>query len=158
MHVVLPELDGRVLAGALSFKAAEEAPTVPGFTALANRPEPDRVAEVADRVAALVRLQATPREKRRVTVLIPEYAGAPGRTGWAVGLDVPASVRALLSDMKAAGYRVEDVPADERGLLDRLTKEHPHPEVRAERASKDARPGVRGEHPSRPGWRRAPPG
>ncbi|MDF2618394.1 MAG: cobaltochelatase, CobN subunit [Xanthobacteraceae bacterium] len=156
MHVVLPELDGRVLAGALSFKAAEEAPTVPGFTALANRPEPDRVAEVADRVAALVRLQATPREKRRVTVLIPEYAGAPGRTGWAVGLDVPASVRALLSDTKAAGYRVEDVPEDERGLLHRLTKEHPHPEVRAERASKDARPGVRGEHPSRPGWRRAP--
>ncbi|ADH89866.1 cobaltochelatase, CobN subunit [Ancylobacter novellus DSM 506] len=156
MHVVLPELDGRVLAGALSFKAPEATPAVPGFTALANRPEPDRAAEVAERVAALVRLQATPRDERRVTVLMPDYAGAPGRTGWAVGLNVPASVRALLSDMKAAGYTVEDVPADERDLLDRLTKEHPHPEVRAERASKDVRPGVRDEHPSRPGWRRAP--
>jgi cobaltochelatase CobN len=150
MHVVLPELDGRVLAGALSFKAAEETPTVPGFTALVNRPEPDRVAEVADRVAALVRLQRTPREERRITVLMPEYAGAPGRTGWAVGLDVPASVRALLSDMKAAGYRVEDLSADERDLLDRLTKEHPHPEVPGEsRASKDARLVRPGEHPSR---------
>ena len=122
MHVVLPELDGRVLAGALSFKAPLEMPAVPGFTALANRPEPDRIAQVADRVAALVRLQATPREERRVTVLMPEYAGAPGRTGWAVGLDVPASVRALLEDMAAAGYRVEGPPADERALLDALTQ------------------------------------
>jgi cobaltochelatase CobN len=150
MHVVLPELDGRVLAGALSFKTAQETPAVPGFTALANRPEPDRIEAVAERVAALVRLQRTPREKRRVTVLMPEYAGAPGRTGWAVGLDVPASVRVLLSDMQVAGYRVEDMPADERELLDRLTKVHPHPEVPGEsRASKDGRLVRPEEHPSR---------
>jgi len=150
MHVVLPELDGRVLAGALSFKAPLEAPAVPGFTALANRPEPDRVEQVAERVAALVRLQDTPRAARRVTVLMPEYAGAPGRTGWAVGLDVPASVRALLEDLKAAGYRVEDAPEDERDLLDRLTKEHPHPEVPGvSRASKDVRLVRPDAHPSR---------
>src|SRR6266852_2947418 len=96
MHVVLPELDGRVLAGAVAFK--EPLPPQDGlaFTALANRPEPDRIAFVADRVAALARLSTTPRAERRIAILLPDYPGAPGRTGYAVGLDVPASVLALL--------------------------------------------------------------
>lgn len=120
MHVVLPELDGRVLAGALAFKHL--LPTEEGlaFTALSNRPEPDRVATVADRVAALVRLQATPRAQRRIMVLMPDYPGAAGRTGYAVGLDVPGSVVALLSDLAAAGYAVADAPMSSRALLDRL--------------------------------------
>lgn len=120
MHVVLPELDGRILAGALSFKAPEEAEGAPGFIGLVNRPEPDRVEQVADRVAALVRLRATPRPERRVTILMPEYAGAPGRTGWAVGLDVPASVLALLEDLRGEGYAVARSPAGSRELLDAL--------------------------------------
>ncbi|WP_428030860.1 cobaltochelatase subunit CobN [Ancylobacter sp.] len=118
MHVVLPELDGRVLAGAISFKGPQETPAVPGFAALVNLPEPDRVAQVAARVASLVRLAATPRSERRITVLMPDYAGIPGRTGWAVGLDVPASVRALMADLDAAGYHVEGAPADEKALVD----------------------------------------
>src|SRR5262249_5108813 len=118
MHVVLPELDGRVLAGAIAFK--EPSPPQDGlaFTALANRPEPDRVAMVADRVAALVRLQRTPRNERRVAVLMPDYPGAPGRTGYAVGLDVPASTLALIGDLATAGYRVVGAPPTPRALLD----------------------------------------
>ena len=54
MHVVLPELDGRVLAGALSFKDAAATDPALGFARQANRAEPDRVAQVADRVAALL--------------------------------------------------------------------------------------------------------
>jgi cobaltochelatase CobN len=117
MHVVLPELDGRVLAGAISFK--DPLPTHDGlaFTALASRPEEDRVAALADRVAALVHLQQTPRAARRIAVLMPDYPGAPGRTGYAVGLDVPASVLALLEDLQQAGYAIADVPPTARDLL-----------------------------------------
>jgi cobaltochelatase CobN len=43
MHVVLPELDGRILAGAISFKAESEADPALGYRAYANRPEPDRI-------------------------------------------------------------------------------------------------------------------
>ena len=43
---------------------------------------------------------------------MPDYPGAPGRTGYAVGLDVPASVVALLADLAEAGYRVERCAAD----------------------------------------------
>ncbi len=141
MHVVLPELDGRILAGAVAFKdpvapqdlasqdlasqdfasqdlasqdlasqdlasqdlASQDALA---FTALASRPEPDRVAFVADRIAALARLRALPRGERRVAILMPDYPGAAGRNGYAVGLDVPASVLALLEDLRGAGYAV----------------------------------------------------
>jgi cobaltochelatase CobN len=120
MHVVLPELDGRVLAGALGFKDALPKDEALGFTAFGSRAEPDRIAAVADRIAALVRLQNTPREERRIAVVLPDYPGAGGRTGYAVGLDVPASVCALLADLEAAGYTIANNPADSSALLQRL--------------------------------------
>ena len=58
----------------------------------------------------MVRLQTTPREKRRVAILMPDYPGAAGRTGYAVGLDVPSSVLAMLHDLKDEGYAVEAIP------------------------------------------------
>jgi cobaltochelatase CobN len=120
MHVVLPELDGRVLAGAVAFKDALPPQDALAFTAFVNRPEPDRIAMVADRVAALVRLQSEPRASRRVAILMPHYPGAPGRTGYAVGLDVPGSIVALLENLADAGYTVREAPRTSRALLDAL--------------------------------------
>ncbi|MBX3568535.1 MAG: cobaltochelatase subunit CobN [Rhizobiaceae bacterium] len=122
MHVVMPELDGRILAGAISFKSQGARDAALGFSALANAPEPDRVEQVAARIAAHLKLAATPAAARRVAILIPDYPSAPGRTGYAVGLDVPASVLAMLHDLKAAGYRVESIPRSPRALLDVLDK------------------------------------
>jgi cobaltochelatase CobN len=121
MHVVLPELDGRVLAGAVAFKDALPPQHGLAFTALASRPETDRIAIVADRIAALVRLRTLPRRGRRIAVLMPDYPGAPGRAGYAVGLDVPGSVLALLGDLAAAGYAVSGAPKTAHILLDALT-------------------------------------
>ena len=123
MHVVMPELDGRILAGALSFKAESTIDQALGFTALANTPEPDRVGQVAARIAAFLKLTRTRREARRLAILIPDYPSAPGRTGYAVGLDVPASVLAMLHDLKVAGYSVESIPETPRMLLDLLATE-----------------------------------
>jgi len=75
---------------------------------------------VADRIAALVRLRAVPRGERQLAVMMPDYPGAPGRTGYAVGLDVPASVIALLDDLAAAGYSVSGAPPSPRHLLEVL--------------------------------------
>ncbi len=117
MHIVLPELDGRILAGAIAFKDTLPAQQDLAFTALASRCEPDRVAMAAARIAALVRLRACPRDARTIAVLMPDYPGAPGRTGYAVGLDVPASVLALLDDLADAGYAVANKPSQSSALL-----------------------------------------
>ncbi|MGZ8415771.1 MAG: cobaltochelatase subunit CobN [Methyloceanibacter sp.] len=117
MHVVLPELDGRILAGAIAFKDTLPNDDALGFTAFASRPEPDRIASVADRIAALARLQKSSRAERRIAVLLPDYPGAAGRTGYAVGLDVPASIVALLANLGEAGYRVGAAPQSPPELL-----------------------------------------
>ncbi|PBB21161.1 cobaltochelatase subunit CobN [Mesorhizobium sp. WSM4313] len=120
MHVVLPELDGRILAGAISFKGEVETDAALAFRAFTNRSEPDRVAQVAKRIAAFIRLQRTERAERKLAILIPDYPSAPGRTGYAVGLDVPSSVLAMLHDLKEQGYAVEGIPQSPRALLDAL--------------------------------------
>ncbi|TPI64699.1 cobaltochelatase subunit CobN [Mesorhizobium sp. B3-1-3] len=120
MHVVLPELDGRILAGAISFKGEVETDPALAFRAFANRPEADRVAQVAKRIAAFIRLQRTERAERKLAILIPDYPSAPGRTGYAVGLDVPSSVLAMLRDLKEQGYAVDGIPQSPRELLDAL--------------------------------------
>ncbi|TRL37063.1 cobaltochelatase subunit CobN [Rhizobium straminoryzae] len=118
MHVVLPELDGRILAGVLSFKAERENAGEAGFSGFANRPEPDRVEAVADRILRHLDLYATPKAGRRLTILMPDYPGAAGRTGYAVGLDVPESVLAMLRSLAADGYDVADIPETAKALMD----------------------------------------
>jgi cobaltochelatase CobN len=120
MHVVLPELDGRILQGAVAFKGPLPIQEGLCFSAVASVPEADRIEMLADRIAALVRLRSTPRAARRLAILLPDYPGASGRSGYAVGLDVPASVTALLADLKAAGYAVANAPPSPRTLLGHL--------------------------------------
>ncbi|OYY84429.1 MAG: hypothetical protein B7Y61_09075, partial [Rhizobiales bacterium 35-66-30] len=117
MHVVLPELDGRVLAGAISFKDMAAPDADLAFTAALNSAEPQAIAHVAERAAALIRLARTPRAERRISILMPDYPGAPGRTGYAVGLDVPESVRQLLETLEHEGYDAGAAPADSKTLL-----------------------------------------
>jgi cobaltochelatase CobN len=153
MHVVLPELDGRVLAGAIAFKDSLAPHAELAFTSLMNRPEPDRIAAVADRVAALARLQSTSRAERRIAVLMPDYPGTPGRTGYAVGLDVPASVVALLSDLQEAGYEVRDAPQTSGALLDSLDKGCPacgDPPLQGEGRTAEGSPGWGGGGAAQP--------
>ena len=80
------------------------------------------MAQVADRVAAFIRLQETARAARKLAILIPDYPSAPGRTGYAVGLDVPSSVLAMLHDLREQGYAVEAIPQSPRALLDALER------------------------------------
>ncbi|MBO6902352.1 MAG: cobaltochelatase subunit CobN [Rhizobiaceae bacterium] len=120
MHVVLPELDGRILGGAIAFKSERPLDEDLGFRGQENRPEPDRVEALAGRLAAMIRLTQTPRAERRLAILIPDYPNATGRTGYAVGLDVPESVLAMLRDLQAAGYSVGHIPESSRELLESL--------------------------------------
>ncbi|MCO5065472.1 MAG: cobaltochelatase subunit CobN [Rhizobiaceae bacterium] len=122
MHVVLPELDGRILAGAISFKAEAEPDANAGYRGLVNLPEPDRIEQVASRIAQSMRLAQTERAQRKLIILIPDYPAAEGRTGYAVGLDVPSSVLAMLHDLKDAGYTIDSIPESLRALLDLLDR------------------------------------
>ncbi|SMH34973.1 cobaltochelatase subunit CobN [Azospirillum agricola] len=121
MNVVLPEMDGRIIARAIAFKAAGEPDPDLQFAAPALRPLPDRVDATADLAAAWVRLARTPRAARRIALVLSDYPGPGGGIGHAVGLDSPASAVAMLARLSVEGYALSDLPADGAALMDTLT-------------------------------------
>ncbi|WGS20365.1 MULTISPECIES: cobaltochelatase subunit CobN [unclassified Bradyrhizobium] len=109
MHVVLPEVDGRVFAGVVSFKSPGERDPDLQFARLAHRPDDERITAVAARVAAWHRLANKPTHEKRLAVVLSNYPGRPHQIAHAVGLDALASVDVLLSDLAVAGFDVEAV-------------------------------------------------
>ena len=110
MHVVLPEVDGRLFAGLVSFKSPGARDEALQFSRFAHRADPARVAAVVARVKGWLRLAATPRGARRLAVVLSTYPGRDWQMAHAVGLDALASTEALLGDLAAEGYRVEQAP------------------------------------------------
>ncbi|MAY86484.1 MAG: cobaltochelatase subunit CobN [Pseudooceanicola sp.] len=112
MHVVLPEVDGRLFAGVVSFKEPGTRDPDLEFARLEHRPATERIGAVVARVAAHVGLRAQAGAARPLIVL-STYPGKPWQMAHAVGLDALASAQAILSDLDAP------VPGDlAQGLLD----------------------------------------
>jgi cobaltochelatase CobN len=104
MHVALPEIDGRILTRAISFKTASERDASTEFAAFAHRPLADRVAFVAELASAWARLRRKAPADKRLACVLPDYPARGGRTGYAVGLDTPASAVAIAELLRASGY------------------------------------------------------
>jgi cobaltochelatase CobN len=104
MNVVLPELDGRLFTRAVSFKAEHPADARLEYASVMHAAAPDRVAYVAKLAAAWARLGKTPRANRKLVLMLSDYPARGGRTGYACGLDTPASVREILGLLAGAGY------------------------------------------------------
>ena len=104
MHVVLPEVDGRLFAGVASFKSV--APRDPDlqFSRFAHRPDPTLVAAIADRVQAWHRLAVTPAADRKLALILSTYPGRAHQMAHAVGLDALGSTGQVLGDLAEAGY------------------------------------------------------
>jgi cobaltochelatase CobN len=118
MHVVLPEVDGRIFAHAIAFKERGESEA--GFTPTIFRPVDDRIAATADLARAWVRLRRTPSSERRVAVILANYPGRDGRLANGVGLDTPQSLVEVLGAMRAAGYGIDDMPGDAASMMQLL--------------------------------------
>ncbi len=114
MHVVLPEVDGRLLAGVVSFKSPGKRDPDLQFSRFAHRADADRIAAVVQKVKAWRQLATSPVAHRKLAVILSTYPGRAHQMAHAVGLDALASTEALLSDLAAAGYatRASALPAD----------------------------------------------
>ncbi len=117
MNVALPEVDGRILARAVSFKAEARFDSLTECPIVAYVPRRDRVAFTADLARAWIDLAATPAAERRVGIVLANYPNRDGRLGNGVGLDTPAGTIELLRAMAAAGYDVDGIPADGNALV-----------------------------------------
>ncbi|WP_375465791.1 cobaltochelatase subunit CobN [uncultured Methylobacterium sp.] len=122
MQVALPEFDGRLSGFPVAFK--QEAPEADGYAERRAVPYRPGIAALADRAAAWLRLAATPRDRRRIAVVLSDYPARGGRAGFAVGLDTPESARALFDDLADAGYAAGALP-DAASLMCALTEDAP---------------------------------
>jgi cobaltochelatase CobN len=104
MHVVMPEVDGRLFAGVASFKEASARDAMLEFSHVVHRGDPGRITAIVDRVAAWIALARKPAQTRRVALLLSTYPGKTYQMAHAVGLDALASADAMLNDLAEAGY------------------------------------------------------
>jgi len=106
-QVAIPEFDGRLLGGVISFKErdAEGSPVgVPVPRYVADRERCARVAGLAVRHA---RLRHLPAAERRIAMVLTSFPTKHAKIGMAVGLDTPASALELLAALSSDGMRVE---------------------------------------------------
>ncbi|MBV9976974.1 MAG: cobaltochelatase subunit CobN [Hyphomicrobiales bacterium] len=128
MNVVLPEIDGRIFGGVLSFKGETKRHDALEFTNLVHQPEPSRVAHMADLALAWTRLRRLSPAKRRLACVLSDYPGKGGRSAYAVGLDTPQSVASIVKGLRDAGYGVGAIPDPVR-LMSALTQSSPREEL-----------------------------
>jgi cobaltochelatase CobN len=120
MNVALPEVDGRILSRAVSFKAEARFDALTECPIVTHAVVPDRVQFVAELAARWVRLRQTSAAERRVAIVLANYPTKDGRIGNGVGLDTPAGTVELLRALQDNGYAVDGVTADGEALMARL--------------------------------------
>ena len=117
MHVAMPEVDGRIITRAVSFKGLEHRCPRTQVDVVRYQPRPDRIAFVCELARRWCRLRALPAGDKRLALILANYPTREGRLGNGVGLDTPASVVAILERLREAGHAVTDVPADGEALM-----------------------------------------
>ncbi len=123
IHVVLPELDGRIFAGAASFKKIETADAELGYARTIHSGDEERIAAIVARACAWIALRRTAQADKRVAIMLSAYPGRDDQMAHAVGLDAPASAVEVLNALRDQGYTIVDAPADGAALIGRLKAE-----------------------------------
>ncbi|PRA71216.1 cobaltochelatase subunit CobN [Pseudomonas sp. MYb187] len=120
MHIVLPELDGRIITRPISFKDLAWRSERSQTDVVCYRPHAERmdfVAELARRWCVLAQL---PNPDKRVALILANYPTRDGRIGNGVGLDTPAAALNILRALKDQGYPLDELPASGTALIQAL--------------------------------------
>ncbi|MGB0563665.1 MAG: cobaltochelatase subunit CobN [Spirulinaceae cyanobacterium] len=121
MNVALPEVDGRIISRAISFKAVATWHEQLQTDVVVYQPRRDRIEFVAALAARWVNLAQTPVSDRRIALILANYPNKDGRLANGVGLDTPASCVALLQALQVEGYSISAIPRNGDDLIAHLT-------------------------------------
>ena len=122
MNVALPEVDGRIISRAVSFKAVQEKHPRLQTEVVGYQPVNDRIAFVADLAKNWVNLSVQSVGDRRVALILANYPNRDGRLANGVGLDTPQSCVEILKALQQSGYLVSAIPANGDELIQWLTR------------------------------------
>ncbi|WP_419901239.1 cobaltochelatase subunit CobN [Kiloniella sp.] len=122
MNVALPEVDGRILSRAVSFKSEALYDEVTQSSVVSYQEVSDRIDFVADLATSWLKLRNTKASDRKVALIMANYPNRDGRMGNGVGLDTPAGTIQVLKAMDREGYDVHDIPEDGNALVERMAE------------------------------------
>lgn len=120
MQVVLPEMDGRIVTRAISFKAESHYDAAAQIAVVRYQLHRERADFVAQLAWRYVGLSAKPNAEKRIALILANYPTKDGRIGNGVGLDTPASALNILNALQAQAYSVADLPESGNGLIEAL--------------------------------------
>ena len=120
MNVALPEVDGRILSRAVSFKGRQARDELTQTDIVEYVPILDRCDFVAALAASWSHLRRKPPADRHIALIMANYPNRDGRIGNGVGLDTPASIISALRALQNAGYEVEKIPNNGDTLIQQL--------------------------------------
>ena len=120
MQVVLPEVDGRIGARAISFKGLAWRCERTEVDVVRYQPEPERIAFVAELARRWCVLRSKPQGGKRVALVLANYPNDDARLANGVGLDTPASTVLILQALRDAGYATGDLPEGGDALIAQL--------------------------------------
>ncbi|MDH6063588.1 cobaltochelatase subunit CobN [Umezakia ovalisporum] len=121
MNVALPEVDGRIITRAISFKAVQTRNPDLETDVMVYEPVSDRIDFVAELAANWVNLCSKPPQERCVALILANYPNRDGRLANGVGLDTPASCVEIIKALHRSGYVLQNCPTDGDELIQRLT-------------------------------------
>ena len=119
MNVALPEVDGRILSRAVSFKGEaffDDATECPIATYQARG---DRVDFVTQLVKGWTDLRRAATKDKKTALVLANYPNKDGRLANGVGLDTPAATAQVLELLKAEGHTITP-PADSAALMKQI--------------------------------------
>ena len=119
MNVALPEVDGRVLSRAVSFKGEAFFDDATECAIATYQGDGNRIDFVADLAANWARLRATATKDRKVALILANYPNKDGRLANGVGLDTPATTVHTLNLLRDNGHDVS-APTDAQALMDQM--------------------------------------
>ncbi|MDJ0510424.1 MAG: cobaltochelatase subunit CobN, partial [Crocosphaera sp.] len=122
MNVALPEVDGKIITRAVSFKSVKTWNEQLETDVIVYEALEDRINFVTDLTANFVKLQSTPISQRKIAIILANYPNKDGRIANGVGLDTPASCINILTALQQEGYTIQDIPETGDELIKRLTE------------------------------------
>jgi len=120
MNIALPELDGRIISRAVSFKDKLFRCEQTQSDIIAYQAITERMSFVSELAANWVKLGLKPNREKRVAIILANYPTRDGRLGNGVGLDTPQSVVNTLKSMHKNDYPVDQIPNNGTDLINRL--------------------------------------
>ncbi|MDJ0661845.1 MAG: cobaltochelatase subunit CobN [Crocosphaera sp.] len=122
MNVALPEVDGKIITRAVSFKSVKTWNEQLETDVIVYESVEDRINFVTELATNFIKLKNIPTSQKKIALILANYPNKDGRIANGVGLDTPESCIKILQALQQEGYNIKDIPKTGDELIQRLTQ------------------------------------